>query len=118
MDRITLAGFRLFTHVGCTPEERKVGQHLEFDVDVFLDARAAGRADDIDASVDYAKLFEVVRDAVTRGESKLLEAVAERAAAAVLAMPRVERVVVRVRKEAPPFPHGHARHSEVEIARP
>lgn len=117
MDKVTLAGFRLFTHVGCTPEERLVGQHLAFDVVAEGDFRAAGERDDIALSVDYAQAFAAVRDAVVGKDAKLLETVAERAAAAVLAFPRVRRVTVRVRKEAPPFPHGHAAHAEVEIVR-
>lgn len=117
MDKVTLAGFRLFTHIGCTPEERLVGQHLAFDVVVEGDFRAAGERDDIALSVDYATVYARVKDAVAGHEAKLLETVAERAAAAVLAMAHVKRVTVRARKEAPPFPHGHAVHAEVEIVR-
>ncbi|HLE96552.1 MAG TPA: dihydroneopterin aldolase, partial [Candidatus Thermoplasmatota archaeon] len=114
---ITLAGIRLWTHVGCTVEERKVGQHLELDLVVEGDFRAAGREDDIASSVDYAKAFEAVSGAVAGKEAKLLETVAERAAAALLGMPGVRAATVRVRKDAPPIPHGHARYAEVEIRR-
>lgn len=117
MDKVTLAGFRIFTHIGCTREERTVGQHVAFDVVVEGDFRAAGERDDITLSVDYATVYAHVKEAVAGKEANLLETLAERAAAAVLAMPNVRRVTVRVRKDAPPFPHGHAAHAEVEIVR-
>lgn len=117
MDKVSLVGMRLYTHVGCTPEERKVGQHLAFDLVIEGDLREAGERDDIELSVDYAEAYAVVARAVAGKEAKLLEAVAQRAASALLAMPRVRRVTVRVRKDAPPFPHGHAAYAEVEVTR-
>lgn len=117
MDKVTLAGFRLFTHIGCTPEERLVGQHLELDVVVEGDFRSAGERDDIAASVDYAAVYARVKEVVADKEAKLLETVAERAAAAVLGLRHVRRVTVRARKDAPPFPHGHAAYAEVEVVR-
>jgi dihydroneopterin aldolase len=116
MDRISLKSMRVFTHVGCTVEERRVGQHLEVDLDFLLDLRDVG--DRIDASVDYAKAHAAVKQAVEGHEAFLIETIAERAASAVLALGTgARRVVVRVRKPAPPIPGGHAEFAEVEIER-
>jgi 7,8-dihydroneopterin aldolase/epimerase/oxygenase len=54
MDRITLRNMRVFTHVGCTTEERRVGQHLELDVEFHMDLRKPGTTDRIGDSIDYA----------------------------------------------------------------
>lgn len=116
MDRITLRNMRVFTHVGCTAEERRVGQHLEIDLEFRLDLRRPGASDRIADSIDYAKAHELVKRAVEGHEANLLETIAERAAAAILPL-GADEVVVRVRKPAPPIPHGHADHAEVEIAR-
>ena len=116
MDRVTLKNLRIYTHVGCTAEERRVGQHLEVDIEFRMDLREAGTSDRIDASIDYATAATAVRDAVGGLEVNLLETVAERAAAALLAMGAPE-VVVRVRKPSPPIPGAHADHAEVEILR-
>jgi dihydroneopterin aldolase len=116
MDRITLRNIRAFTHVGCTSEEKRVGQHLELDIEFRMDLRRAGTTDRIGESIDYAKAYGLVKAAVEGLEANLLETVAERAAAAVLGLGASE-VVVRVRKPAPPIPGGHADHAEVEIAR-
>jgi dihydroneopterin aldolase len=116
MDRVTLKNLRLFTHVGCTAEERRVGQHLEIDIEFHLDLREAGTSDRIGASVDYAKAATRVREAVSGIEANLLETVAQRAAAALLDL-GVPTVVVRVRKPSPPIPGAHADHAEVEVRR-
>lgn len=116
MDRIVLRNLRLFTHIGCTAEERRVGQHLEMDLEFRLNLRPAGTGDRIDASIDYAQAAMRVREAVGGLEANLLETVAERAAAALLALGAAE-VVVRVRKPSPPIPGAHADFAEVEITR-
>lgn len=116
MDSIRLRNLRFFTHVGCTAEERRVGQHLEMDVEFRLDLTDAGRTDRIGASIDYAQAAARIRDAVQGHEANLLETIAERAAAAVLAL-GAAGVTVRVRKPAPPMPGAHADHAEVEIHR-
>lgn len=116
MDRVTLKNLRIYTHVGCTSEERRVGQHLEIDIEFRMDLREAGTSDRIGASIDYAKAATAVRDAVGGIEVNLLETVAERAAAALLPM-GADSVTVRVRKPSPPIPGAHADHAEVEIHR-
>ena len=116
MDRVTLRNLRVYTHVGCTAEERRVGQHLELDLEFALDLREAGTTDRIGASIDYAHAAQLVRDAVTGHEANLLETIAERAARTLLALGS-KRVTVRVRKPSPPIPGAHAEYAEVEITR-
>ena len=116
MDKVVLRNLRLFTHIGCTAEERRVGQHLELDIEFHMDLREAGTTDRIDASIDYAHAALKLRDAVGGIEANLLETVAERAASALLALGAPE-VVVRVRKPSPPIPGAHADVAEVEIRR-
>ena len=116
MDTIRLRNIRLFTHVGCSAEERRVGQHLEMDIEFHLDLREAGSADRISSTIDYATAVQNVHKAVGGLEANLLETVAERAAAAVLDL-GADSVVVRVRKPTPPMPGGYAEYAEVEIRR-
>ena len=116
MDCIRLRNVSLYTHVGCTAEERRVGQHLEMDLEFHLDLREAGTMDRINASIDYAEALRRVREAVDGLEVNLLETVAERAAATLLDL-GAQTVVVRVRKPTPPMPGLYAEHAEVEIRR-
>lgn len=116
MDRVTLKNLRIYTHVGCTHEERRVGQHLEVDIEFRLDLREAGSTDRIVASVDYATAATLVRDAVSGLEANLLETVAQKAADALDPL-KADIVIVRVRKPSPPIPGAHADYAEVEIVR-
>lgn len=115
-DKITLRNMRVFTHVGCSAEERRVGQHLELDLEFHLDLQPAGTTDRIVESIDYARAHQLVKEAVEGFEANLLETIAERAAAALQGL-GASRIVVRVRKPAPPIPGGHADHAEVEVHR-
>jgi dihydroneopterin aldolase len=119
MDRIRLQGMRFFVHAGSTEAERDAGHHLELDVEMGLDLRPAGEADDLEATVDYAAVHGAIEEAVAGGRYTLLEAVAEDAAAAAadaLDHP-VDELVVRARKPSPPVPGGVMDQAEVEIRR-
>lgn len=98
-DRIILEGMNFFGYHGTRPEENSLGQRFVVDVSLWLDLRAAGAADDLDATVDYSEVYRSARAIVEGPPLRLTEAVAERIAAAVLAEhPRVGAVQVRVRK--------------------
>jgi dihydroneopterin aldolase len=116
MDRITLRNMRFFTHVGCTSEERRVGQHLEVDVEFHMDLREAGTTDRITSTINYAEAYQKLRAVIENLEANLLETIAERAAGELKDM-GAQHVVVRVRKHAPPIPGAHADYAEVEIRR-
>lgn len=119
MDRLRLQGMRFFVHVGSTEAEREAGHHLEVDLELALDLREAGEADDLEATVDYSAVHAALEAALAGERFTLLEAVAHeaaRAAAGALNQP-VEELVVRARKPAPPVPGGVMDHAEVEIRR-
>lgn len=98
-DRIALAGLVFTARHGVHPEEKTTPQRFEVDVELELDLGPAGRADDLTRTVDYSSVAERVRDVVDGPSVDLIEALAERIAAAVLAdAPGADAVVVRVRK--------------------
>jgi dihydroneopterin aldolase len=100
-DLLVLEGMRFFGHHGDLPAERELGSHLEVDVEVRADLHPAGRSDQLDDTLDYVRCYEVVRAVVEDQQFRLLEAVAEHVAAALLAQPRATAVRVRVAKEPP-----------------
>ena len=97
MDKVILSGARLPVHIGVTREERAAPQDVVVDVELHLDTRAAGRADDLRLSVDYAAVREVIGQAAQR-PCALVETLAERIAAAILEEFPAEAVRVLVRK--------------------
>ncbi|MBI4394166.1 MAG: dihydroneopterin aldolase [Euryarchaeota archaeon] len=116
MDKIELKAMKFFAHVGHFDEERRLGQQVEIDLELRLDLSRSGRSDDIHDTLDYRAAYEKVAAVVTGREFRLLEALAESAAAAVKGMGQVE-TLVRVRKLSTPI-GGPVEYSMVEITRP
>ncbi len=116
-DRIEVRGMRFAARHGVLPEEHDHPQPFEVDVVLELDLERAGRADDLSATIDYGVVFETARAIVEGPHADLIEALAERIAAALLAehVP-VGAVTVRVRKPHAPLP-GRFEWAGVEIRR-
>lgn len=102
-DQIFLEGMIFYGYHGVHDEEQRLGQRFVIDVRVDCDLRVAGRADDPAQTVSYSDLYRVTRDIVEGPPRRLIEAVAESIAEAILSrFAPIERVVVTVRKpEAP-----------------
>ena len=77
MDRIFLRGMRFMACHGVLPHEQEVPQSFEVDVEMGLDLRAAGESDDLDDTVNYAKVYDVVSTVLTVTRKYLIEALAE-----------------------------------------
>jgi dihydroneopterin aldolase len=102
-DAIELRGLRLAGIVGVLPHEQAQAQPLELDLDISLDLATAGTSDDLADTVDYGALCDAAELTVTGTSHALLEALAEKVAAALLAADaRIDAVTVAVRKLRPP----------------
>lgn len=98
-DRIVLSGMAFQARHGVNDWEKTQAQRFEVDVELRLDLGPAGRADDLDLTVDYRAVYEATREVVESRVFDLIEALAEAVANAILALDaRVEAVAVRVRK--------------------
>jgi dihydroneopterin aldolase len=109
-DVIELRGLRVVTLVGALPEEEERAQPLELDLDVEADLSVAGASDELTDTIDYGALCDVVEFTIIEGgHVRLLEALADRVAAAVLAADeRITAVTLTVRKLRPPVPQDLA----------
>ena len=102
-DRIEVRALRVVGTHGVLPEEQSRGQPFEIDIDVEADLAAAGRTDALEGTVDYAEVVQRASTVVTDHRYRLLEALAEGIAEAVLVDRRVTAVSVGVRKLHPPL---------------
>jgi dihydroneopterin aldolase len=102
--RIFVEGLRLHAFHGHFAHERKHGQTFVIDLELAVDLGEAALADDLKATVDYGKVVEVAREVFCGPPRKLVEAAALDVARALLEkFARVESVVARVGKVAPPI---------------
>lgn len=116
MDKIILEGMEFYGYHGVLAEEQALGQRFVVDVELCLDLGPAGRADDPDMTVNYARVFEQVQKIVGGRPYRLIESVAEAVAAEILERFPVSEVAVRVKKPQAPVP-GHFAWMAVEVRR-
>jgi dihydroneopterin aldolase len=115
-DKIIIAGIHFTGHHGVSQEEQILGHRFRVDVELTLDLRPAGTADDLALTVDYG---EVVKRVAAVGETRrfrLLEALAEAIATDLLEHFPVAEVRVRTMKCTPPIPE-HVEAAGVQIER-
>jgi len=100
-DVILLQGIQVPAALGVTAAERSQRRPVLLDLEVHSDLRRAGRSDRIRDTLHYRHVFQVVEDVAANQEHKLVEALAERIARAVLAKFDASGVTVTVRKPTP-----------------
>lgn len=103
-DRIRLSGITATGYHGVLEHERRNGQTFVADVVLHLDTRPAAAADRLGLTVDYGLLAQRVAAVLAGDPVDLLETLAERIAALVLAEGLVQAVDVVVHKPEAPVP--------------
>jgi 7,8-dihydroneopterin aldolase/epimerase/oxygenase len=111
-DLLVLEGMSFYGYHGDTEAERTLGNRFHVDVELRMDLSQAGRSDNIVDTLDYSRAFVMVREIVEDQQFSLIETVAAKVAARMLAEPRVESVKVRVGKQ-PPIPGAIERCSVI-----
>ena len=104
-DRLRLKNLVYHAYHGLLPEEARLGQRFEVDVELHLDLCPAGTEDDPKLTIDYTNVIAVVEEVVTERRFGLVEALAEAIAAEIrVQFDQLEGVIIRVRKPNPPVP--------------
>ncbi|WP_080843583.1 dihydroneopterin aldolase [Cytobacillus gottheilii] len=117
MDKIYVNKMTFYGYHGVFPEETKLGQRFILDLTVETDLRQAGKTDQLDDSINYGELYDVCKQIVEGKPYKLVEAVAESIAEALLLrFSTIDSLTVKVIKPDPPIP-GHYESVAVEITR-
>ncbi len=100
---ITIRGMKFYAHHGCFEQERAIGTHFKVDLALHTDTTRAEETDDINHTVNYLDVYQVVKKEF-QNPSHLLEHVAHRVGEAVLTSFRqVEKVEIEVFKLNPPL---------------
>lgn len=113
LDEITLTGLRVFGRHGVFDFEREQGQHFVIDVVLRLRTVDAASSDDVRDTVHYGEVAETIVAIVAGEPVNLIETLAERIAAAVLADSRLASVRITVHKPGAPI---DAEFSDVSVS--
>lgn len=104
MDRMLLRRMVFFGYHGVYPEENKLGQKFHVDLELFLDLAPAAQSDRLEDALNYAEVHALVKKIVEGSPVKLIEALADKIATAVLGTYTIiQEVAVSVTKPNPPF---------------
>lgn len=102
-DRITLTGVGSVGYHGVLDSEKQTGQPFFVDVTMFTQFARAAATDDVTRTVNYAEVAEVIREIITGESLNLIETLAERIAAAILARFPLLAVELTVHKPKAPI---------------
>ena len=117
MDKIQLEGMVFYGFHGVSPAEQELGQRFVVDLEVQRDLRAAGLSDDPEDTVNYSRMFRLVKEIVEGPGRRLLESLAETIAQGILESFDVDSVRVSVKKPEVPMKGSILSHASVEIFR-
>ncbi len=102
MDKLTVYQIEFHGHCGVTAEERMAGQRLSVDIEIDCDLKKASQSDHLDDTIDYDRLCGEVVRLGRESQVHLIETLAEKIAATILEKPKVESVLIRLKKCLPP----------------
>ena len=103
MDKICIDELKIFAYHGVFEHENIKGQNFYVNAVLYVDTEKAGRTDDLDVSVDYGSVCQLIKKVMTENTYKLIETAAQSIAEAILLKyGLVKSVDIEVRKpEAP-----------------
>lgn len=117
MDKILLSNLGFYGYHGVLKEESVLGQKFFIDMELYLNTREAGMSDDMNKSVSYADVYDVIKFVVEEKRFNLIEALAEDICKEVLEkFELVNGLMVRVKKPEAPV-NGIYDYFGVEIRR-
>ncbi len=103
LDVIRIKNAVFYAYHGVMSDEQNLGGKFEVDIDLFCNLKEAEETDSLTRTVDYAKVYQKMKEMVVDQKYYLIEALGNRIAKGILQeFSKVERVVVRVRKQNPP----------------
>jgi dihydroneopterin aldolase len=103
MGVIVLKNIRCYAYHGCLQEEAMIGSDYLVNLKIKANLKKSSFSDDLNDTVDYVKLNEIVVAAMNK-RSKLLEEVAQRILQSIFEeLPMVQKAWVTVSKVNPPL---------------
>lgn len=104
-DRIILADLAFYGYHGVMLEENKLGQRFRIDLELGLDMNEAARTDEVGATISYAHVYDLVKEAFEEKRFKLIEALGHHIIVRLFnRFDRLDWIRIKVRKPEAPLP--------------
>ncbi len=116
MEKIKILNLRLPAKHGVHDFEKKRKGVFELDIYMHLNLKKAMISDDLNDSVDYSKVVELVKKIFSDNDCNLIEYVAGRISEKILQNYPISKVVIKIRKPHAPI-NADLDTVEVEIER-
>jgi len=97
-DKILLKGIVLYAHLGAEKEEREVRQKISLDVELSLSLEETAQKDDLEKTVDYEKVYNLIKERIEAKKYHLLETLAQDIAQEILKDFPINEVLIRAKK--------------------
>jgi dihydroneopterin aldolase len=101
---IEIVGLSLYTHLGVSPAEREVGQRLVLDLRLELGECEALVTDQVEDTVDYAEVCQLVALVAQQRSYRTLERLCSAIADRLIGDFAAESVSIKAAKPEPPIP--------------
>lgn len=115
LDIIKLHNAVFYAYHGALTDEKNLGGKFEIDVELHCELSKAKKTDSLSETVNYEKVYSLMKNVVTEKKYNLIEALAHSISIGILEkFPNVIKTIVRVRKPGAPV-HGVVDTIEVQI---
>lgn len=117
MDKIIMKNMAFHSYHGVFQEEKTLGQKFFIDASLYLDLKPAGINDDLNHSVNYGEVYELIKDIINKENFDLLEALAEKICHSIISnFNLIQKIELEIRKPEAPV-HGIFDYFAVSINR-
>jgi len=115
LDVIKLHNAVFYAYHGVLSDEQNLGGKFEIDVELHCDLSEAKITDNLHETVNYEKVYSLMKKIVTEKKYYLIEALAHSIGVGIInTFAQVQKAVVRVRKPGAPV-HGVVDTIEVQV---
>ncbi len=105
MDKIIIKGLEVFAHHGVYENEKSKGQKFIINAEIETDTVTASLSDDIEDTLDYAKVCDMIKDYMVINRVNLLETlVNELSRKLLISFDKIESVSLEICKPEAPIP--------------
>ncbi|MBO8441648.1 MAG: dihydroneopterin aldolase [Firmicutes bacterium] len=116
MGKININNMTFYTYNGVFDEEKKLGQKIEVDVSIDFPIEDVVKNDDLNTTISYVNVFNVVKEFVKNNSFNLIESLANNLLSNLLnEFKKARLITLKVRKYSVPI-NGIFDDVEIEVS--